>query len=76
MVMRPAYDSLTYEYFRIKFEWGGKELFHFRIFDSYHRVTNRLDGILQESQPITLLRLYKIRQQVNDEIKKVKKLAN
>ena len=73
-VFRPSYESLAYEYIRVSFSWREKEFFAFRLFDTYHRVTNRIDGILNEQKPATLKRLYEMKKIVEEEIVKIKKI--
>lgn len=70
--MRESMESTTYEYVRLRIDWKGKNLFHCRLFDTYRRQVDRLDGIYNEPQPITIKRLKEIKKVVNEEIKKLK----
>jgi len=71
-LMMESPEPMTYEYLRVGIFWEGELIYHFRLFDTRIRVQSRLDGMLEQSEPMTLKRLKDIRRIVNEEIKKLK----
>jgi hypothetical protein len=70
--MRPAIESDAYEYVAIYLYWGTKEIFTFRLYNTYTRAVDRLSPYL-EDENITLGKLTEMKKLVDEEVVKLKK---
>lgn len=64
-------ERLSYEYVALMGRWGDKELFCFRLYDTYRRIEDRLDGMLTDGAKPTLGKLKEWRKIINEEIEKL-----
>lgn len=69
----PGIDNDGYEYVFLRLDWRNKNIFQFRLFDTYARQSSRLEGVLTEPYKPALEKLERVKKTVEEEIEKLKK---
>lgn len=72
-IMSESLQSDTYEYIRLGIYWKNKELYHFRLYDTYRRRQDRLKELTSKGIDYTVEQLEEIRDIANEQIEIIKK---